>query len=115
MPVALPRLSAGMSDRVTTLRGMNKNASETERETLRYLRPALDSLPWIQRNRRIFFLGSWINAFVQGRRDPLALEVVQRFLSETRDLPRDIREKVLQASDELERTIRIRRTFGAVP
>jgi aminopeptidase N len=88
------------------------NAPEAERATERYLRPALDSLPWIQRNRRIFFLGSWISSFVEGRREPEALEIVRRFLTERRDLPRDIREKVLQATDELQRTIRIRRTFG---
>jgi len=88
------------------------NAPEAERATQRYLRPALDSLQWIQRNRRIFFLGSWVDSFVEGRREPEALEIVRRFLDDRRDLPPDIREKVLQAADELERTIRIRRAFG---
>src|SRR5207253_1296390 len=37
--------------------------------TLAYLSPALDTLPWIQRNRRIFFLGSWLGAFIGGHRD----------------------------------------------
>ena len=31
---------------------------------LKLVRPALDSLPWIQRNRRIFFLSAWLDAFV---------------------------------------------------
>ena len=92
------------------------NAGEAERLTRPYLRPALDSLPWIQRNRRIFFLGSWINAFIEGQRDPEALATIERFLSERRDLPRDIREKVLQATDELARTVRIRERFrGLAP
>jgi len=33
---------------------------------------------------------------------------VDRFLREHPDLPRDIREKILQAEDELTRTVRVR-------
>ena len=29
--------------------------------------PALDTLPWIQKNRRIFFLGSWLGGFIGGQ------------------------------------------------
>jgi aminopeptidase N len=76
--------------------------------TLPYLVPALDSLPWIQRNRRIFFLGNWLSAFLEGQTSAEALRQVQQFLSEHSDLPRDLRLKVLQATDELERTVRIR-------
>ena len=31
------------------------------------------SLPWIQKNRRIFFLGSWLGGFIGGQRSPDAL------------------------------------------
>lgn len=76
--------------------------------TLQYLRPALDTLPWIQKNRRIFFLGRWLEAFIGGHRSPEALAVVDAFLAENPQLPRDLRLKVLQARDDLERTVRIR-------
>ena len=76
--------------------------------TLRYLRPALDRLEWIRDNRRIFFLPRWISAFIGGHASSEALAIVDRFLAETPELPIDIRRKVLQSRDELERTIRIR-------
>jgi aminopeptidase N len=84
------------------------NALEHQDLTLPYLRPALDSLPFIQANRRIFFLGSWLGAFIGGHTSDAALQAVKRFLSDQPKLPKDLREKVLQSSDELERTVRIR-------
>jgi aminopeptidase N len=76
-----------------------------------YLVAALDSLPWIQRNRRIFFLGNWVGATIEGQRSPEALAMVDDFLRRKTTLPRDLREKILQSRDELERTVAIRRTF----
>ena len=84
------------------------NDLDQEALTRRYLLPALDSLPWIQRNRRIFFLGSWLNAFLEGQTSAESLLAVDRFLSEHPELPRDLREKILQAEDELTRTVRVR-------
>ncbi|HEX8693959.1 MAG TPA: M1 family aminopeptidase [Longimicrobium sp.] len=78
-----------------------------------YLRPALDRLQWIRDNRRIFFLPRWINAFAGGHTSAEALAIVDRFLAERADLPPDIRRKVLQARDELERTVAVRRAAGA--
>jgi aminopeptidase N len=88
------------------------NARESQRLTLPWLRPALDSLPWIQQNRRIFYLGSWLGAFLDGQASTEALDVVDRFLVESPALPRDLRNKVLQATDELRRTVRIRARFS---
>lgn len=88
------------------------NAIEHQRLTRQYLRPALDSLPFIQANRRIFYLGSWLGAFLNGQTDAEALDIVQRFLREHPKLPRDLRQKVLQNADELARTVRIRAEFG---
>jgi len=76
--------------------------------SLPYLRPALDRLAWIRDNRRIFFLPRWVNAFVGGQTSPEGLSVVDRFLAENPGLPEDLRRKVLQARDELERTVAIR-------
>jgi aminopeptidase N len=81
--------------------------------TLPYLRPALDSLRFIQSHRRIFFLGSWLGAFLGGQTSPAALETVRAFLAAHPDLPIDLKQKVLQVGDELERTVRIRRRWGS--
>lgn len=88
------------------------NALEHQAITRAYLRPALDSLPFIQANRRIFFLGSWLGAFLSGQLDAAALDIVQQFLRDHPTLPRDLRQKVLQNTDELARTVRIRAEFG---
>ena len=55
------------------------NAPEHADLTLPYLRPALDSLPYIQANRRIFFLGSWLGAFIGGQRSDSALAIVRKY------------------------------------
>ncbi len=84
------------------------NHTEHAALTLPYLRPALEKLEWIRDHRRIFFLPRWLNAFIGGHSSPQALEVVGTFLAEHPELPHDIRLKVLQARDELERAVRIR-------
>jgi len=84
------------------------NAIEHEDLTLPYLRTALDSLPFIQQNRRIFFLGRWLASFLEGHRSPEALGIVQQWLVAHPAVPADLRQKILQGADELERTVRIR-------
>ena len=84
------------------------NAVEHQHLTLPFLRVSLDSLPYIQANRRIFFLGSWLGAFLGGQGSDAALQIVRRFLAEHPALPKDLRQKVLQNADELERTVQIR-------
>ena len=84
------------------------NAPEQAALTLPYLRPALERLEWIQRNRRIFFLPAWIDAFIGGQLSREALAVVDQFMAERPTLPIDLRRKVLLARDELERTVRVR-------
>jgi aminopeptidase N len=89
------------------------NAIEHEALTLPYLRPALDSLAFLQTNRRIFFLEAWLAAFLGGQTSDSGRSTVRRFLAARPDLPPDLRRKVLQHGDELERTVRIRE--GALP
>jgi len=91
------------------------NAPDQSVTTLPFLVPALDSLAWIQKNRRIFFLGSWLGGFIGGQRSPEALKRIDDFLAQHRALPTDLRQKILQTRDDLERTVKIRTRFaGAV-
>jgi aminopeptidase N len=80
--------------------------------TQRFLRASLDTLPWIQKNRRIFFLSAWLNAAIGGQSSAAALAEVDAWLSSHPSLAPDLRRKVLQARDELERTVRIQRQYG---
>ncbi|HET7464788.1 MAG TPA: M1 family aminopeptidase [Longimicrobium sp.] len=89
------------------------NDPDQARLTLPFLRPSLERLEWIRDNRRIFFLPSWINAFIRSQSSPEALATVDQLLAAHPELPIDIRRKVLQARDELERTVEIRRAAGA--
>ncbi len=75
--------------------------------TLPYLRPALDALPQVKRERKIFFLLGWLNAFIGGQYSAEALQQVRDFLAGAK-LDPDLERKVLEVSDELERTVRIR-------
>jgi aminopeptidase N len=79
--------------------------------TMPFVTAALDSLPWIQQNRRIFFLGSWIGAVLGGQQSGDALATVDGWLAARPSLAPDLRQKVLQSRDELERTVRIRTRF----
>lgn len=84
------------------------NSPEQAALTLPYLAPALAQLDWIQRNRRIFFLPAWIDAFIGGQTSGQALAIVDGFLAGNPGLALDLKRKILLARDELERTVRIR-------
>jgi aminopeptidase N len=90
------------------------NAGDQAAMTLPYLVPALDSLPWIQKNRRIFYLGSWLGGFIGGQHSAEALQEIDAFLAQRPKLSPDLRQKVLQTRDELERTVRIRAKYARV-
>ena len=75
-----------------------------------YLRRALDQLPEIKRDRKIFYLGAWLNAFFDGQLSPDAEAIVQTWLAQPNIDP-DLRRKVLENNDELERTVHIRQKF----
>jgi aminopeptidase N len=88
------------------------NDTRQQSLTLPYLTPALDTLSWIQQHRRIFFLGSWLGAVMDGQSTPEAAAQVDAFLTGHPALPTDLRQKVLQYADELRRAVRIRSTFA---
>jgi aminopeptidase N len=72
-----------------------------------YLARALEALPQVKRERRIFFVLAWLNAFIGGQHDDAALEIVRAYLASGKAEP-DLRLKVLEVTDELERAVRIR-------
>jgi hypothetical protein len=53
---------------------------------------------------------AWIDAFVNAHGSPEALDIVREFLD--RRLPEDIRRKILQSLDGLERAVAIRQRWG---
>jgi aminopeptidase N len=75
-----------------------------------FLKPALEALPQIKRERKIFFLVDWLDAFLAGQQSPAALRQVHEYLK-TSKLDADLRLKILQVADELDRTVAIRRKF----
>jgi aminopeptidase N len=78
--------------------------------TAPYLEPALAALDQVKRERKIFFLVAWLDAFIDGQESRGSLDVVDRYLATAKPDP-DLRLKVLQAVDELERTVRIREKY----
>ena len=78
--------------------------------TLPYLKPALEALPQIKRERKIFFALGWLNAFIGGQQSAAAQARVHEFLKAAA-LDKDLQLKVLEVSDELDRTVKIRQRF----
>ena len=81
-----------------------------------YLTQALHKLSDIKQHRKIFFLGAWIGAFIEGQNtlqnSPRALADIHAWLA-GQNIDPDLRLKVLEASEALERTVRIRQRFPA--
>ncbi len=75
-----------------------------------YLPRALDALADIKQHRKIFFLGAWLGAFIDGQHSPAAQAAVHNWLAHAQIDP-DLRLKVLEVSDALDRTVLIRQKF----
>jgi aminopeptidase N len=75
-----------------------------------YLTRALDALPEIKLHRKIFFLGAWLGAFIDGQNSAAAQSTVHEWLTR-KEMDPDLRLKVLEVSDELDRTVMIRQRF----
>ncbi len=86
------------------------NSSNQASLTLPYLKLALEALPQVKRERKIFFTLAWLNAFIGGQQTREALDQVREFLR-TNKLDRDLELKVLEVVDDLERTVKIRAKF----
>lgn len=77
-----------------------------------FLQPALTALTQIKQQRKIFFLVGWLNAFIDGQQTATAQQEVYDYLK-TNKMDEDLRLKILQAVDELDRTVAIRKQFAA--
>jgi aminopeptidase N len=87
------------------------NAPEHAAYTAPLLEEALARLPELKRRRKIFFVENWLQAILGGQVDADALAAVQRALDS--GLDSDLRLKLLEAADALERTVRIRSRYAA--
>ena len=77
-----------------------------------YVQPALEALPQIKQNRKIFFLVTWLDAFLGNQTSAAADHRVHQYLAMAPISP-DLRLKILQAVDTLDRTVAIRAKYGA--
>lgn len=88
------------------------NAASQSDLTKPYLADALRLLPQLKRTRKIFFINNWLAAFLGGQHDADALRTVQDFLDNNPTLDRDLRLKILENVDGLERAVKIRAKYG---
>jgi aminopeptidase N len=88
------------------------NSIQQSELTLPYLEPALAELPTLKRTRKIFFVNGWLAAFIGGQCSEGAQMIVQNFLQREQGLDRDLRLKVLEVTDNLERCVRIRKRYA---
>ena len=87
------------------------NAPEHAALTAPLLAAALQRLPELKRRHKIFFVNNWLAAFIGGQASPQALAQVQAEMRTSR-LDPDLRLKLLEAVDGLERAVRIHARYG---
>jgi aminopeptidase N len=80
--------------------------------SLPYLQRALAELPNLKRTRKIFFINGWLGAFIGGQKSQEALDIVNKFLADNPYLDRDLRLKILENVDVIERAVKIRSKYG---
>src|SRR5256714_8874442 len=88
------------------------NTPQQSALTLPYLEPALGELPTLKRTRKIFFVNGWLAAFIGGHCSEQAAASVRDFLAREARLDRDLRLKVLESADGLERCVRVRAKYA---
>lgn len=79
--------------------------------TAPYLKPSLEALAQIKQTRKIFFLVGWLNAFIGGQQSEEAQRQVYAYLK-TAQIDKDLRLKILQAVDELDKTVAVRKAYA---
>lgn len=81
----------------------NLNHPLRHKESLKNLRPSLDLLEEIQETGDIFFPKGWLNTTIGNQTSAKAYATLELFLLENTDLNPSLKQKLLQASDNLRR------------
>lgn len=129
MQFVIPALSRDESERDAFFESLKKE-SNREKETwvldalgylhhplrqesaLKYLRPSLDLLQEIQLTGDIFFPTRWLHSTFAGHSSSEAARIAQTFLNEHSDYPYFLKNKILQATDLLDRSVKLSGTNG---
>jgi aminopeptidase N len=90
----------------------NFNSPKHSDLTVSYLEKALSELPNLKKNRKIFFVNGWLGAFIGGQKSEQALAIVNKFLADNPNLDNDLRLKILENVDIIERAVKIRQKFA---
>lgn len=72
-----------------------------QKESVKYILPALEELQEVQRTGDIFFPKNWVSACLGGHNSIEAASVVEDFLREHTDYPVLLKNKILQSADPL--------------
>ncbi len=89
------------------------NSTKHSELTLPYLEKSLAELPNLKKNRKIFFVNGWLSSFIGGQKSEEALKIVNKFLNDNPNLDKDLRNKILENVDNLERAVKIRAKFAS--
>lgn len=79
---------------------------------LKYLGPSLGLLQEIQLTGDIFFPTRWLHNTFAGHSSPEASEIAKTFLEEHPDYPYFLKNKILQATDLLDRSVKLSVTYA---
>lgn len=79
---------------------------------LKYLRPSLDLLQEIQLTGDIFFPTRWLHNTFAGHSSAEASRIAKTFLDEHKDYPYFLKNKILQATDLLDRSVKLSGTYA---
>ena len=79
----------------------NLSHRSRERESVKYIRPALEAMPDVQRTGDIFFPTAWARALLSGHTSAEARAEVEAFFAAHPDFPVMLANKIKQQSDHL--------------
>lgn len=79
----------------------NLNHPLREKESVAYIRPALEALPEVQRTGDIFFPTAWVRALLTGHTSKEAGKEVEAFFADHPDFPKMLSNKIRQQADHL--------------
>lgn len=129
MQFVIPALSASEADRDAFFETLKKEENREKeawvldalaylhhplraQSALKYLRPSLDLLQEIQLTGDIFFPTRWLHNTFAGHSSPEAAAIAKTFIKEHPDYPYFLKNKILQATDMLDRSVKLSGTYA---